>query len=220
MSTKRELERRRLHALAEEYKSRGYRVVALPLRSDLPEFLTDYEPDIIAYGPTEAVVIQIKSRPELIGDSQIEALAEAVEKQKGWRFELDIVAPPEDIERPKGIALDAEEIRETLAQVQQLHDLKLTSSAYILAWTLAEAAMRYAAARLDIAVPDSPQGMISVLYSEGIISFETYNSLRQAMHLRNVIVHGFKPLENPLERIADLTKTITDLLGYQPQRGA
>jgi hypothetical protein len=40
-------ERQRAHAIAEEYRSRGYEVIEQPSPEQLPEFLAGYRPNLL-----------------------------------------------------------------------------------------------------------------------------------------------------------------------------
>ncbi len=59
------LERERLIKLAEEYRDKGYEILIHPNLEDLPDFLRNYRPDMIARREDEAVVIEVKSRSSL-----------------------------------------------------------------------------------------------------------------------------------------------------------
>ena len=50
------IERERLIKLAEEYRDRGYEISIHPNPEDLPEFLRNYRPDMIARREDDAVV--------------------------------------------------------------------------------------------------------------------------------------------------------------------
>ena len=56
-----ELERRRLLALAREYRKLGYVVITEPTEEQLPDFLASLEPDMIAHNEQEDVVFAVKS---------------------------------------------------------------------------------------------------------------------------------------------------------------
>ena len=56
------LERERLLKLAEEYRDHGYEISIHPNSEDLPDFLRNYRPDMIARREDDAVVIEVKSR--------------------------------------------------------------------------------------------------------------------------------------------------------------
>jgi REase_AHJR-like len=45
--------------VAEDYCQRGYEVDVVPRAPRLPEFLRAFQPDLIARGPTESVVVEV-----------------------------------------------------------------------------------------------------------------------------------------------------------------
>ena len=63
-----------------------------PNPEDLPDFLRNYRPDMIARRKDEAVVIEVKSRSSLNSSSTqyLPNLAQVIEQHPGWRFELVI----------------------------------------------------------------------------------------------------------------------------------
>ncbi len=85
-----EREHRRLASVASEYQQRGYEVKVQPTAADLPDFMLGLEPDLIATGKGESVVVEVKARNEF-GDQQgVAALEAAVQNHPGWRFEVII----------------------------------------------------------------------------------------------------------------------------------
>jgi REase_AHJR-like len=60
-SSDREAYRQKLQEIAGEYEARGYEVVVEPGPEKLPEFLAGFHPDLVARGPNESVVIEVKN---------------------------------------------------------------------------------------------------------------------------------------------------------------
>ena len=54
-------ERRKIREVAREYRRAGYEVLVEPSGPQVPAFLGDYRPDLIAVGDRESVVIEVKS---------------------------------------------------------------------------------------------------------------------------------------------------------------
>ena len=52
------LEKRRLREVVREYEELGYEVRVAPRASDLPEFLREFERELIAYNGHEGVVVE------------------------------------------------------------------------------------------------------------------------------------------------------------------
>jgi hypothetical protein len=54
------LESQVIAKVADEYRRRGYDVAVKPSGADLPDFLGDFKPDLIARNGTESVVVEVK----------------------------------------------------------------------------------------------------------------------------------------------------------------
>src|SRR5579864_5686091 len=80
-------EQERVCEIADEYKRRGYTVIIEPSEVQLPDFLRGYSPDIIAQGPSESVVVEIKSPDKTRPADYWSELAKTVRQHPGWRFE-------------------------------------------------------------------------------------------------------------------------------------
>jgi uncharacterized protein YutE (UPF0331/DUF86 family) len=52
--------RQKLQEIAAEYEARGYDVLVEPRPEQLPEFLAGFRPDLVARGPNESVVVEVK----------------------------------------------------------------------------------------------------------------------------------------------------------------
>ncbi len=183
------IEQSRLYNIAEEYKQRGYVVTVSPPPKQLPEFLTKFMPDIVAEGPNESVVIEVKSPRRVRGTDYWKELSSVVQKHPGWRLELvvndtSVARPPETISK--------ELIRERIQEGQQLSEQGMLAAAVLVTWSAAEAAMRVASKNHEIELPDfRPSTVISRLYSDGLIERDEYDFLLDCMRVRNAVAHGF-----------------------------
>ena len=50
----------KVREVAAEYEAQGYKVLVEPSPAKLPEFLEGFHPDLIAQGPNESVVVEVK----------------------------------------------------------------------------------------------------------------------------------------------------------------
>lgn len=183
------VERARLEEIAEEYKQRGYRVTIAPPSKRLPRFLGKFRPDMVAEGPNESVVIEIKSSPKVRGLTYWKELSDAVHRHPGWRLEL-VVQNPLRPRTPQTI--DTEVVQERLKEGQQLSDQGMLAAALLITWSAAEAAMRSVTKDYEIDLPDlRPTTVISRLYTDGVLEREEYDFLVRCMHSRNAVAHGF-----------------------------
>src|SRR5205809_4564159 len=102
METTSALEKQRAHAIAEEYRSKGYEVIEGPAPEQLPDFLSGYKPDLLIRKGDEAVVVKVKSRSSLAKDPQVRDLARLLQAKPGWNFELVVVGEGEKLSAPEG----------------------------------------------------------------------------------------------------------------------
>ena len=108
-----ELEQQKIDELAARYRREGYAVRIHPAGPELPEFLRQFEPDLIATSSRDSVVVAVEASATVNAD-QITQLATAVEQQSGWRLDVIFVSQPVAAEIP------AEETLAPEAQVNRL----------------------------------------------------------------------------------------------------
>jgi hypothetical protein len=180
-------ERRRISEIADEYRQRGYSVTIEPTLDEVPPFLRPYRPDLIAKGPSETVVVEVKARTGASAD--LANVAAAIDKQPGWRFELVLF----DTARPqRSDLLSIEHLERTLSEAQRLLDSDLEVAAFVLLWTATEGSLRHAALWNNIEPDRDPKRLIRQLTSQGMISQVELQMLEKGLSVRNQAVHGFE----------------------------
>lgn len=208
-------ERRRLNAVAREYRKKGYRVFVRPIPDELPAFLHGFEPDMIALGDHESVVVEVRSKRTLTDPTQhLGKLAEAVNAQQGWRLELVVTNPRhDDANLPRGVEPDVREIWGKVGTARELLDDGQTELAALVAWSAVEAAPRRVAAANDIALDyPQPEWVIRQLVIDGVLGQDDYSLLRQSLRERHLIVLGFQPEARPDDWVPRPIERTTDLL--------
>jgi len=178
-----------LHDIVEQYKQRGYKVSVSPPVKQLPKFLSKFRPDIVAEGPDESVVIEVKSSGRARGADYWKALSKVIQQHPGWRLELVVNASSK---RKMPVTIKQELIRERLEEGQRLAEQGMLAASLLITWSAVEAAMRLASQVHDIDFPDlRPVTVISRLYTEGVLEREEYDFLLDCMRIRNLVAHGF-----------------------------
>jgi uncharacterized protein YutE (UPF0331/DUF86 family) len=209
------IERERLLKLAEEYCEKGYKVWFHPNLEDLPDFLKNYRPDMIARRGKEAVVIAVKSRAslDLYSTQYLRSLAQVVEKHPGWRFELVMTNPENDMYFPQAEgSLQKHEIESGLQAARQL-TAQHPESAFLYLWSLVEATLRLVAEKEQLNLPRfDPLYLVKRLATEGVIAKSEYQLLMNARSLRNATAHGFKTTQITQNYVYDLIETTDRLL--------
>lgn len=212
------LERERLLKLAEEYRDKGYEILIHPKPEDLPDFLRNYRPDMIARREDEAVVIEVKSRSSLNSSSTqyLPNLAQVIEQHPGWRFEL-VMTNPEDVtySLKAESSLQENEIKSGLKVARQLLEQHL-ESAILYSWSLVEATLRLAAEEEGLSLRRfDPLYLVKQLAIEGVISQSEYQLLMDSLSLRNAIAHGFKTIpitQNSADKLINMTEQLLETL--------
>lgn len=181
---------KRVHQIADAYIRRGYQVIIEPSAKQLPEFLQNFRPDIVAEGPDESVVIELRTRRKVRRTDYWAELAETIQRHPGWRFELVMDA---NLDREKPSTISREEINSRLKKGKELNRSNLQDASLLITWSAVEAAMRLASDKNGIEPPDyRPATLISTLYMEGTIGREDYDVLMHCMQTRNNIAHGIR----------------------------
>jgi hypothetical protein len=216
------VERGELERVAQTYRQKGYDVTVEPAASETPDFVREYQPDIIARGSQESVVIEVKHMSSESDRERVRAIARRVESRPGWKFVL--VAP----ERRDSIAggpariIDLSEIDMLLEEVDALNRNKSKHAALLVAWAAVEASMSFAADKegIELRRLDS-WTLMRELVSEGVLSRERYDHLTWLYKVRSAFAHGLRPVDEQaidLDSAIDaLTKTARELLADSGQ---
>ena len=206
-------EREHLLQIAEEYQKKGYEVIFQPQHEDLPAFLEGYRPDIIAQREEDKVVIKIVSRLDNASAHYVHYLAEKIEKQPDWRFEV-VMSNSNDLVDSASIegSLEDTEIKSRIPVARELADKDL-ESALLYAWSLAEATLRLLAQKEELSLSRlDPPYLLKRLVTDGVISKAEYQLLRNALVSRNAVAHGFKTTQLTPSSSRQLIDTTEQLL--------
>lgn len=209
-STLRLLESRRLKDVARAYRKAGYRVVVNPDESELPNFLRDFQPDLIAIADHESVVVEVKSQTGLVNAQELRSLASLVNSQPNWRFELVVTNP-----RTSSVdVVPTDVVWKRLNAIHQLTDQGQAEAAFLLLWSATEAVLRMIAAREDVHIERlSPDAIVKQLATLGLLAREDQRTLLAAANLRNSLVHGLATAtveSNVVDRVSDVTERLLE----------
>jgi hypothetical protein len=207
------LEEQRVQDIVHEYEAEGYEVRAYPPPNELPDFLAGYSPDILARGPHETVVIEVKSKAALAQASYLPALVQALQAHEGWRFELVVANPYEEpLSEDDAQSLSRDEIVGDLKELKDLVHSNHREAALLFAWSTAEATLRLLAAGEEIPLRHrDPTYLLKQLAMYAVISRTDYYFLTQALKVRNAVAHGFKTDELDTTLVSKLIDTVNRL---------
>jgi len=209
MATLGSLERQRTHAIAGEYRSKGYEVIEEPTQKQLPDFLSGYHPNLLVRKGDEARVVLVKPRASLAQEPQIRDLAWLLHTKPNWNFELVLLGEKEQMSLPEGAyAFDREDILSGIQASEELLKLAFSEAALLLAWSSSEATIRLLTAAEGIVLEHlSPIYNLKQAVMHGVISRDEYNFLTKAMQYRNALVHGFKTVDLDAALVKELIST-------------
>lgn len=212
----REAGRQKLQEIAAEYEARGYEVLVEPGPEQLPEFLADFQPDMIVRKADETIVVEVKVGTETAASERFRELAETIQRQPGWRFSLVVIDPRSDeVAPPTQPLLDRQAIVDRLAQANELLKTGATDAAFLLMWISVEALLRHIATREGLPLERVPSSsLLKELFSLGILSRAELELAQRAFSVRNALVHGFAPArpDATFKDLADLAQFAQKLL--------
>lgn len=205
---------------ASEYAGRGYTVIVQPTPVQLPDFLKEFRPDLLALSSSDNVVIEVKARQDL-RDRLMLRLSEVVAKHRGWRFELIVANPPVGEEIPPDADLvRLPDVQAWLKQARDSASLGLVEASTLIAWSAAEAVLRLLVED-DIGEP-SRRGssyLLKQAYSLGLIGREEYDYLSEFILIRNAVAHGFASEDLNVSRVLRLIEIVDEIQGRERPSG-
>ncbi len=184
----------KLYKITKEFKSRGYKVLTEPSPDELPQFLKDFYPDVVAYGPQDSVAVKVKIGTKTSVSDRYRELIETIKQHPGWRFllatvdlESNEVAPLTDQ------LLDREAISARLKQAEDLFKRGLKDAAFLLLWSSVEALLRNLATQESLPLELTPSSaLFREMYSMGLLSRNGLDTTLRALSVRNSLIHGFE----------------------------
>ena len=208
------LERERARVIAEDYRSRGYEVIEEPSPDQLPDLLSGYQPDLLVRKGDEVLVVEVKTRSSLSKEPQVRQMAQMLQKEPGWRFELVLVAEGQKLRLPEAARpLAREDVLQRAASAERLLDSGFSEAALLAAWSALEAAVRMLTEEEGIMLERMiPSYVVDQAVANGVISRDEYNLLTDAMEYRNALVHGFKITDLDSGLVEELIITTKRLL--------
>jgi uncharacterized protein YutE (UPF0331/DUF86 family) len=211
-----------IESVASQYRSEGYQVAVHPNASQAPPFAAGLLVDLLATRGDEHVVVLVKESAEALRkDPQSLRIAEAVNAQPGWRFDVVVLNGSSRTER---LAREAAEpsvdaILRNLEHAERTAQAGDPSTSFILAWASLEAAMRRTVRASGLELPNiSPIFLLRTLYSNGLLEREEFDRLNGYFGLRNSVVHGLEapPIDSePILYIVGAARKLLERVGQE-----
>lgn len=220
-STTLDIYRRKIDEIASDYTKHGYKVLVEPKDQELPSFLGGFHPDLVAIGPQDSVVVEVKIGTETAASERFRELVETIQQQPGWRFSLVVVDPRTDEVAPSiQPLLDIPHITGRLREAEELYGQDMKDAAFIVLWLSIEAILRHLAIKENLPLERVPSSaLFKELYSMGLISNQTLNICLRALTVRNAIVHGFESpgLDDVFKSLLTIVPELLEELNQQQE---
>jgi uncharacterized protein YutE (UPF0331/DUF86 family) len=182
-----ETERRVLELLRPQLEAEGYSLIEFPSSDILPPFFAGYRPDAVALGKDKNVAIEVKVHRESSAEA-LQSISEKFKGRKGWEFR---VVYGDELEEPEIVSATSKQVIEhSLGEIGQLLDASLYRAALVMALAVIEAIARNQNGQLPTSGARTTRQAIELLESEGRLSYEEAQQLRQLLPLRMKVVHG------------------------------
>lgn len=182
-----------LESFRRAYESQGFIYVVHPSEEQLPAFMRPYQPHAIAVKNGQGIAIELRMRQNRLSESALTKIRERFDGQTDWKLHVAYMGSDgiSSLTIPSsGFALvrtKADDVRWLISQHQ-------AAPAFVMAWSLLEAAAR-TALKGEAGRPWTPGTVVQTLAAEGYLERELEDRLRPLIEVRNRIVHGELTLE-------------------------
>jgi len=202
-----------LQSIATVYRRRGYDVSVEPSGRDLPAFLADATPDLIAHRGDEHLVIEVKHSPKGVDPAQLNAIAERIAKEPGWRFVVLAVPQAANVQHGTLQTVDEPSIKRQVEEADSLLRSGHVAAALMLVWAALEAILRLLVVRHHLSITRADAAsLIRLLVSEGVIGDDAFRQLNDGLALRNALAHGARVIDKEsADEGASVTRTLSKL---------
>jgi hypothetical protein len=177
-----------LEDMRSEFENRGYRFVVRPSRAELPDFFANDLPDAVALRSDKNVAIEVISRANPAARQSLLKIRQLLEGRPGWQFHVAHMGsePGSHLRMPVPNRVS---VLERAKKVESLAADGNTHAAFLLAWSLLEAALNSVRPDRDRRLL-APGTVVEALVMEGFISQEFGQSLFALTDLRYRVAHG------------------------------
>lgn len=191
-------------------QSEGYDVYVHPSPSILPPFMASYRPDAIALKEGKKIAIEVIGTGEQT-TQLVRRLRSLFAEQAEWELQL-IYAPPLGA-MPELSVASREDIVAAIREAEELLSDGRRMPAILMAYATFEAIGR-ALLPDQFKRPQSPGRLVEVLASEGLVTPDEAQIVRQAISVRNAVAHGgLGPVDDAMvTRFIALLSTLADLI--------
>ena len=184
-------------AVAERYRRKGYEVNLRPRRSDLPDEVAGYLPDLIVTGDGIKIAVEIKSSATGAAGEQLIRIAELFREIPGWRFDYVILPTPGAKGELPAFLTPSDRERRLAVAVELAREGEF-DGAMLLLWTVFEAVVQQWAGGDERRIRMEPRRLANEAVVLALAEDEDWPVLERLVTVRNGVIHG--------RRMADLSR--------------
>ena len=204
---------RKIREIVKDYENKGFTVYLYPNKSQLPNFLESFQPDIIAKKGNENVVIEVKTRNDRSNLASFENLAKEIDKRENWRFEMVFTNPKEkQLKTDFQNILNDVTISNRITEIEKLIGIESYEAAFLLSWSTIESVLRNKLNREKLNSEKSTTiSLMKTMFSLGLLNQHDYKSLQKSFNQRNNLIHGFEQYidRTSVKKILQLINNLT-----------
>ncbi len=196
-----------LKALRVRFEKDGYIFVAHPTPELVPDFLSGYRPDALAFSENGSVIIEVKTNQGT--DKKLAQIAARVSKQPGWKFQIFLA---NNFVRTTYKKQNSHDLSTLLDEFNELLNSGFQRAALLMGWAALEAFARALNPKQENGSrPMIPSEIIEWLTQSGHIDAPTSRILRHMIKTRNAIAHGDTDTELSGHELSILSTTLESL---------
>ena len=188
---------------AQDYRGQGFEVQEKPLPDSMPDFLREFQPDLILKTPEgRHILAEVKAKGIVRRVDYWPRLRDAIAAHPEWELRLIVNNRREEelINASKPL-IAQDEVETWLKAGQRLSRQNLPEAALLIIWSALESILRDQAQAEKLKLQsEDPEVLITTLTSEGSLDYDDYGALMKILPMRNQAAHGRRP-DNPVEAV-------------------
>jgi hypothetical protein len=204
-----EREEQFIERLRARYQDQGFDFIVRPESATLPDFLRSYTPDALAQKPGLNVAIEVKNRQSSSAERALKDIRQLFDGHPDWQFHVYFMGDP--LQRVSIPAASPAAVRTRINEVRALMSQGHHRPAFVMAWSLLEAALRARDAEATSSAR-TPGTVVQTLAMSGLIEPDLERRLRGLIDLRNQIVHGDIAIEPSIADVELVLSAVEDAL--------
>jgi len=185
-----------LKDITARYQSQGFEVILQPESEKLLSALAGFQPQAVAMKGDEWVIIEVLTTPSLTTSDQMPLIAQTVQDNPDWRFELYIIntqVSPYSEKVESDVIIKKREMYIRLKDAQDLIQNQYPEAALVLLCSVIISALNYLVQREEITLKTyDPNYILKQFIFLGLVSRDDYWLLRLALKLMNIITNGIQ----------------------------